>query len=69
MSIRMTEEQARAAGLLKGKAKKKSTAGMGRGGAVSRCTTCQVEFTSDAAEDRHMAETPHRRFETVVEQT
>lgn len=66
MTIRMTEEQARKAGLLKDPSTSKRK-GMGRGGAKSRCAACGEEFTGDAAETRHLEETKHARYETVIE--
>ena len=48
--------------------KKPSTKGMGRGGAKTRCTTCHAEFTGDTAEERHMTEHKHYRFELVLEE-
>jgi len=33
------------------------------------CTTCRVEFTSQASEDRHLAETKHRRYELIIERS
>lgn len=62
MTIHMTEQQARAAGLLKGKQSKRSTAGSGRDGALSRCHACGEEFTSDTKETKHMNDTGHARY-------
>lgn len=61
----MTEAQARALGLKPPAARRKKK-GMARAGAKTRCAECGVEFDGDAAEDRHMVETPHRRFEVVL---
>lgn len=67
MPVYMSEEQARRAGLVKGKVSKRSTAGSGRGGARSRCHDCGEEFTSDTKETNHMNETGHSRYEAVTE--
>jgi hypothetical protein len=32
----------------------------------TRCVDCQEEFTVEARETEHVAETPHRRFELVL---
>lgn len=68
MSIQMSEAEARRAGLIKGKPSSRKRADGGRQGAVSRCATegCGATFTSDVLEDRHLAETGHGRYETVV---
>lgn len=64
----MTEAQARALGLKPPAARRKKK-GMARAGAKSRCATpgCGFETDSDAAEDRHIAETGHLRYEAVLE--
>ena len=30
------------------------------------CAACRVEFTTQASEDRHLADTGHRRYEVVI---
>ncbi len=66
MTIHMSEEQARKAGLLGPKRKTKSTREKGgRGGARSRCS-CGEEFISDTAETAHIS-VGHAKFVTVYE--
>ena len=64
--VELTEAQAKKLGIEVPKTKK-SRKGMGRDGARSRCVKCGEEFTSDAAETRHLIETMHARYEGVLE--
>lgn len=65
MSARLTEAEARRAGLLAPKSRKTRKAAP-RNGAPSRCK-CGEEFTTDAAETRHVEQNPgHCRIETVL---
>lgn len=64
---RMSEAEARRAGLLPGKPAKKRTTRKSepRNGAVSRCVKCDATFSGDAAETRHVEQEHHHRFESV----
>ena len=66
MAVHMSEQEARRAGLVKGKGSTRKRADGGRKGAASRCATCGETFTSDTAEDAHLATTGHNRYETVI---
>lgn len=66
VTIHMTEEQARKAGLLTSKKKTRTTRkAAGRAGAKSRCS-CGEVFTSDARETAHVG-IGHAKFETIIE--
>jgi uncharacterized C2H2 Zn-finger protein len=64
----MSLAEAKAEGLLDGKPKLKRTTRQTapRNGAPSRCTACGTVFTTDASETRHVEETGHARYETVL---
>lgn len=67
MTARISEADARRLGLTAPtKRSKRTTKGSGRAGATSRCHDCELEFTSDAAEGRHLADTGHARYESVT---
>lgn len=59
----MSEQEARRAGLLTSKTKT-TRKSVPRSKSTSRCQACGEEFTSDAAETRHVEETGHARYET-----
>ena len=63
-TIRMSEAEAKRAGLVKTKGRTTRKAA-GRDGATSRCVTHGETFTTDAAEDRHVAEHHGCRIEGV----
>lgn len=67
MAVYLTEAQARKLGFTPKKSGGTKKKGMGRGGAATRCVACGEVFTRDVDEDRHLAETPHRRYEAVLE--
>jgi uncharacterized C2H2 Zn-finger protein len=66
----MTTAEARAAGLLDGmkpsKVRTTRTSAPRRDGTDTRCVTCDMVFTTIAAEDRHVVETRHARYEVVL---
>ena len=64
MTVHLSEADARRLGFTKGKTKTTRKAA-GRDGARSRCA-CGEEFTTDAAETRHVAP-GHHLFESVLE--
>lgn len=67
---RMTIAEAKAAGLLDGPKKKRTTRKTApRDGAPTRCCTCGLVVTTTAAEERHTLETRHYRWEMPLNQT
>ncbi len=65
MTARMSKAEAQRLGLINRKPKTTRKAAA-RNGAVSRCTTCDETFTTDAAETRHVNTTRHPRYETTL---
>lgn len=65
MTVRLTAAQARALGVeAKGKVRRRTTV---KGEPYHTiCTTCRTEFHTQAAEDRHLVDTRHARFELVL---
>lgn len=63
---RMSETEARRAGLLPPKKARTTRKTEPRGGAESRCHTCGATFTTDAAETRHVEDTRHARYESNI---
>ena len=62
VTARITAAQARALGIDAPKAKQRTTRKEATGPYRTRCTTCGEEFTSMAAEDRHVTDTLHARY-------
>jgi hypothetical protein len=62
----MTAAQARKLGIDTPAAKAKTTRKVAAGPYWSRCTRCGEEFTSYAAEDRHLIASHHCRFEVLA---
>jgi hypothetical protein len=66
MTARLTEREARRAGLLAAKATRTTRRTAPREkGTTSLCVGCGATFTTIAAEDRHVA-LGHNRFESVL---
>ena len=66
MSARITEAQARAMGL-EVPTKVRTTRRVAKGGTYhTKCKTCGEEFNTIAAEDRHLHDTHHARYEIVL---
>lgn len=66
VTVRMSEKEAKRAGLVAPKSKSTRRAAP-HAGAISRCCSCKTEFTTIAAENRHVEETKHARYETVID--
>lgn len=65
MAARLTPAEAKALGLAP-TARKKQTGKRARAAYWSRCVTCDEEFRTEAAEERHLIATHHARYEMVV---
>ena len=65
MTVHLSEADARRLGFTKKGKTKTTRKAAGRDGATSRCR-CGEEFTTDAAETRHVAR-GHNLFESVLE--
>lgn len=71
MSVHLTLEQARKLGIdVKQKVKRRTTGKHVARAECSntRCCTCGEVFETTAAEDRHVTEARHARYESVLEQ-
>lgn len=66
VAARLTPAQAVKLGLIEKPAKKRTTRTEAKGPYRTRCCTCREEFTSIAAEDRHLSGA-HWRFEVVLD--
>lgn len=66
MTLHLTPEQAVALGLIDRKPPRGTRKTM-KGAYHSRCCHCPDEFTTEAAETRHLNETGHTRFNTIPE--
>ncbi|MCD6056486.1 MAG: hypothetical protein K0Q89_16 [Thermomicrobiales bacterium] len=69
MSVHLTPDQARKLGIDVKATKRKKTTGRHAPAAEcsdTRCCTCGEIFTTIAAEDRHVVETRHARYESVL---
>ena len=67
MTSVMSEKEARRAGLLPPKPANKSRRTAPREkGTASLCVKCGETFTTIASEDRHVTNTGHARYETVL---
>lgn len=65
VTVRMSEAEARKAGLTK--AKKRTTRNAApRDKAETRCCTCGEVFTGDTAETNHVERVGHYRYEMVI---
>jgi hypothetical protein len=64
-AVRLTAAQARRLGV-DAPAKTRTTRKAARGPYHTRCVPCGAEFTTVAAEDRHLAANPHYRYEIVL---
>jgi len=67
MTARLTEAEARKLGLDVPKKKARTTRKTAAGPYHTRCKKCGEEFTTQAAEDRHLKVTRHVRYELVFE--
>jgi hypothetical protein len=64
VTINLTAAQARALGLDVPAVRQRLTRkALARAGAVSTCVTCGEQFTTAAAETRHVAATLHARYD------
>jgi hypothetical protein len=66
MTVHVTDAQARQLGVA-APAKPKRTRKAARAPYHSRCTRCGAEFRTQAAEERHVHDTHHARYELVVQ--
>ena len=68
MAARLTEAEARKLGItVPARSRAKKSRAVVKGPWHIRCWTCKVEFHGEAAEDRHLKETHHARYENVIE--
>jgi len=66
VTARLTPAEARALGIDVPAAKKKRTTKHTGGGKYhTKCKTCDEEFTTAAAEDRHVHDAHHVRYELI----
>jgi hypothetical protein len=65
MAVRLTPAQARAIGVDTA-APKRTTRRAAAGPYHTRCTRCGEEFTTEAAEERHLIAAHHARYELVL---
>ena len=73
MTVHLTPKQAAALGIDTSKGRhvaerKPGSRALPRG-YHTICATCRVEFTSQASEDRHLADTRHCRYELIIERS
>jgi hypothetical protein len=66
MAARLTEAEARALGITVKAGRTRTTRRTAKGPYWTRCVTCGTVFETAASEDRHVAETDHRRFEGPI---
>lgn len=66
MTVRMSEREARRAGLTAPKPRTTRKTAPREPGTTSRCVTCGQVFATVAAEDRHVNETRHGRYEVLT---
>ena len=69
MAARLTEAEARALGLDVKAKRARTTRKTAAGPYRTICKTCDVVFETSAAEDRHVADTGHARYEIVLTPT
>jgi hypothetical protein len=71
MAARISQAEARALGLSapenSGRSRKSKPVRKRKRTYHTRCVSCGMEFTTEASEERHLADNHHARYENVIE--